>query len=147
MIIPMGDDFHYMNANKYFKSLDNMIDYWNANWMEQTNIEFIYSTPSMYIDAIAAENITWPTKYDDIFPYADNEAAYWTGYFTSRANDKKYIRDAGHTLHGSNKMFAMSSIDQHTTSAEVDQMINAKETMMDVVGIVQHHDAVTGTAK
>ena len=55
---------------------------------------------------------------------------------TSRANDKKYMRDAGHTLHSSNKMFAMSSIDQHTTSAEVDYMITAKETMMDVVGVI-----------
>jgi lysosomal alpha-mannosidase len=73
MIIPMGDDFHYMNANGYFNSLDNMINYWNENMMEQTNIEFIYSTPSMYIDAIAAEKITWPTKYDDIFPYADDD--------------------------------------------------------------------------
>ena len=33
--------------------------------MSDTNIELIYSTPSMYVDAIAAENIIWPTKYDD----------------------------------------------------------------------------------
>jgi hypothetical protein len=39
---------------------------------DQTNIELIYSTPSMYIDAISAQNIKWPTKYDDLFPYADN---------------------------------------------------------------------------
>jgi len=45
LFITMGDDFHYSNAIKYFNSLDNMIEYWNANWMEQTNIEFIYSTP------------------------------------------------------------------------------------------------------
>lgn len=45
MIIPMGDDFHFMNAHKYFLSLDNMINYWNENMMTLTNIEFIYSTP------------------------------------------------------------------------------------------------------
>jgi hypothetical protein len=66
-----------------------LIDYWNTNIFDLTNIELIYSTPSIYVDAVAAENIVWPTKYDDMFPYADHEAAYWTGYFTSRANSKK----------------------------------------------------------
>jgi len=107
----MGDDFHWQNAHKYFLSLDNMINFWNENHMDETNIEFIYSTPSIYIDALAGEDLTWPTKYDDIFPYADNSAGYWTGYFTSRANDKKYIRDTEHTLHSASKMFALSGID------------------------------------
>jgi len=31
-----------------------MINYWNENIMSQTNIELIYSTPSMYVDAVAA---------------------------------------------------------------------------------------------
>ncbi len=79
--------------------------------MELTNIELIYSTPSMYVDAIAAENIVWPTKYDDGFPYADGDSAFWTGYFSSRANAKKYMRDASHTLHSSNKLFALAGID------------------------------------
>ena len=48
----------------------------------------------MYIDAIQAENIEWPTKYDDLFPYADAPDAYWTGFYTSKANDKKFFRDA-----------------------------------------------------
>ena len=51
----MGDDFEYQNAHEYFMSLDNMINYWNENHMEETNIEFIYSTPQMYVDAIANE--------------------------------------------------------------------------------------------
>ena len=54
----------------------------------------IYSTPSIYIDSIAKQNIVWPTKYDDMFPYSDNENSYWTGYFSSRANDKGYMRRA-----------------------------------------------------
>ena len=52
-MVVMGDDFAYLNAKEYFKSLDNMINYWNKNIKEQTNIELIYSTPSKYIDAIA----------------------------------------------------------------------------------------------
>ena len=78
---------------------------------EITNIELIYSTPSMYVDAINKKNISWTTRYDDLFPYADNENSFWTGYFSSRANDKKYMRDASHTLHSSNKLFALNSID------------------------------------
>ncbi len=55
-----------------------------------------YSTPSRYLDALANANVKWPTKYDDMFPYADDPLSYWTGYFTSRANDKEYIRRASH---------------------------------------------------
>jgi len=147
MIIPFGDDFHYQDAHKYFVQLDNMIDYWNDNMVESTNIQLQYSTPSMYIDAIAAEDIVWPTNDHDLMPYADNDASFWTGYFSSRANDKKYMRDASHTLQSSNKLFSLTSIDELTTDAEIAEIINAKDAMMDVVGIVQHHDAITGTAK
>ena len=87
-----------------------MIKYYNEHEGLENNIELIYSTPSIYVDAIAAQNIVWPTKYDDMFPYADDGNSYWTGYFTSRANDKGYMRRASQTLHSSNKMFALNSI-------------------------------------
>lgn len=115
--------------------------------MPLTNIELIYSTPSIYIDAVAAQNIEWTTKYDDGFPYADHDAAYWTGYFSSRANDKKYMRDASHTFHSSNKLFALASIDLETSDEQITRIVEAKEQMMDTVGIVQHHDGITGTGK
>jgi hypothetical protein len=142
-----GDDFHFMNSHKYFYSLDALIDYWNEVVYPQTNIELIYSTPRIYIDALIAEELTWPTKYDDIFPYADDSESFWTGYFTSRANDKKYFRDGSHTLHSSNKLFALEGIDQGIDEKDVAEMQRVTEVMKDVVGIVQHHDAITGTAK
>ena len=64
----------------------------------------------MYIDAIKIEEILWPTKYDDMFPYADSEKSFWTGYYTSRANDKKYFRDASHIFHSSSKLFSTAII-------------------------------------
>lgn len=90
LIITMGDDFRFQNARKYFKSSSALIDYYNEHFGKKYNVELIYSTPSMYVDAVNAEKINWPTKYDDMFPYADERdgPAYWTGYFTSRANDK-----------------------------------------------------------
>jgi hypothetical protein len=147
MIIPMGDDFRFQNAHMYFASSDNMINYWNEHMIEDTNIELMYSTPQMYVDSLAASNLEWPTKYDDMFPYADSETAFWTGYFSSRANAKKYMRDASHTLHSSNKLFALAGIDVKTTDDQIEAMLEAKDIMMDVVGVVQHHDGITGTAK
>lgn len=70
-----------------------------------------YSTPSNYIDAIAQENIQWPTKYDDMFPYADDENSFWTGYFTSRANAKGYVRRGSRNMHSSQKLYGLQIID------------------------------------
>ena len=71
----------------------------------------MYSTPSNFVDAIKTLNVTWPTKYDDMFPYADSSTSFWTGYFTSRPNDKSYIRRGSHNLHASNKLYALKVID------------------------------------
>jgi hypothetical protein len=83
-----------------------------------------------------------------MFPYANNDVSYWTGYFSSRANDKEYIRRAEHTLHASNKVFAMNSLNQevlnHSNFAH--KAVVTKDKMMDIVGVIQHHDAVAGTS-
>lgn len=149
IIITMGDDFRFQNAKQYFDSSNALIDYYNENLGKKYNIELIYSTPSMYVDAVNAENLTWTTKYDDMFPYADNEYSYWTGYFSSRANDKEYIRRAQHSLASSNKMFAFNSLNQEIieTSDFAQKAVETKFKMMDAVGIIQHHDAATGTGK
>jgi hypothetical protein len=41
-----------------------------------------------------------------MFPYSDGPDAYWTGYFSSRANDKEYIRRASHNFHASNELYS-----------------------------------------
>jgi len=147
ILITMGCDFQFENADDYFKSSDMLMEFYNENLGKDNNVELIYSTPSMYVDAVNKENIEWPTKYDDMFPYADSETSWWTGYFSSRANSKGYIRRASSNLHASNKLFSLASIDQMTSENTVSKMVDAKQAMLDVVGIVMHHDAVTGTAK
>jgi len=87
-----------------------MINYMNKHHSDQ--FTFKYSTPCDYIDALAKLNVSWPTKYDDMFPYSDNPDAYWTGYFSARANNKEYIRRASHNFHASNKLYATKVLDQ-----------------------------------
>jgi hypothetical protein len=98
----MGDDFTFQNASEFFKSSTALIEYYNEHIGQYANIELIFSTPSMYVDAVHAEGLKWPTKYDDMFPYADNQYSYWTGFFSSRPNSKAYIRHAGQILLASN---------------------------------------------
>ena len=68
LFIPWGSDFAYGNAQLTYDSLNNLITYFNDHYDDMT---LLYSTPSQYIDALKEENIEWPVKYDDMFPYAD----------------------------------------------------------------------------
>ena len=58
-----------MNAKHAYKHLDEIIEIMNDKYGHEFNL--FYSTPSQYVDALDKANITFPTKYDDMFPYAD----------------------------------------------------------------------------
>jgi hypothetical protein len=43
-------------------------------------VNVFYSTPAQYVEAKASyDNVSWPVKTDDFFPYADCPHCYWTG--------------------------------------------------------------------
>ena len=46
-----------------------------------------------------------------MFPYADEVDAYWTGFYSSRANDKEYIRRGSHNLHAALKLYSLAVLD------------------------------------
>jgi hypothetical protein len=119
IFVTMGGDFKFMHAYWYFANSDRLIEYYNANEGAKNNIRLIYSTPSMYVAALAAQNIKWPTKYDDIFPYADDADSYWTGFFTSRPNDKAKIRLLSQIMHAQNKLYTLEVINQNTTTTKI----------------------------
>lgn len=125
--------------------MDKIIKYANENFADQMN--FFYSTPSQYVDALAELDVEWPTKYDDMFPYSDGPDSYWTGYFSSRANDKEYVRKASSNFHASSQLMSQKIFDQTASDEQVSSILHAKDKMLDELGINQHHDAVSGTGK
>ncbi|XP_010679912.3 alpha-mannosidase isoform X2 [Beta vulgaris subsp. vulgaris] len=130
----MGDDFQYQYAESWFKQMDKLIHYVNKDG----RVNALYSTPSIYTDAKNVADETWPLKVDDYFPYADGENAYWTGYFTSRPAFKRYVR----TLSG----YYLAARQLEYLSG---RRIAGPNTFSlgDALGVAQHHDAITGTAK
>ncbi|XP_017042898.2 lysosomal alpha-mannosidase isoform X1 [Drosophila ficusphila] len=140
IIITMGGDFTYQAAQVYYKNLDKLIRYANERQANGSNINLIYSTPSCYLKSLHDAGITWPTKSDDFFPYASDPHAYWTGYFTSRPTLKRFERDGNHFLQVCKQLSALApqkpeEFDPHLTF------------MRETLGIMQHHDAITGTEK
>ncbi|EXC35339.1 Lysosomal alpha-mannosidase [Morus notabilis] len=130
----MGDDFQYQYADSWFKQMDKLIHYVNKDG----RVNALYSTPSLYTDAKYAANETWPLKTDDYFPYADSQNAYWTGFFTSRAALKGYVRIlGGYYLAARQLEFLVGNRSKGPNTF----------SLGDALGILQHHDAVTGTAK
>jgi hypothetical protein len=109
IFIPMGCDFSYTNAKMNYESMDALIEYINQRYHFNTTV--MYSTPGEYIRAISAIDIAWPTRYADMFPYADKPEDYWTGYFTSRPNFKKFVRDGQSNLHASNTLYGAKVLD------------------------------------
>ncbi|KAH8376896.1 hypothetical protein KR093_001976 [Drosophila rubida] len=140
VLITMGEDFHYQNADMWFKNLDKLIKYANERQANGSNINLLYSTPSCYLKSLHDAGISWPTKSDDFFPYASDPHAYWTGYFTSRPTLKRFERDGNHFLQVCKQLSALAP----KQSPEFDPHLNF---MRETMGIMQHHDAVTGTEK
>ncbi|KDO33515.1 hypothetical protein SPRG_19152 [Saprolegnia parasitica CBS 223.65] len=145
---PMGMDFSYQNSLKWFKNMDKLIHYAN----QDGRVNAFYSTIGHYTDLkLADKSLQWTTKTDDFFPYADQTYAYWydaasshvpsqrwrrTGYFTSRPGLKRFARVANGILQ------TMRQLEVHaTTSSKVLLHLTAS------VGLVQHHDGISGTEK
>lgn len=71
-----------------------------------------------------------------MFPYADGMYSFWTGYFTSRANDKEYTRRGSHNIHASNKLYTLEALSQGVSNKRILDVLSAKQSMLDVMGVL-----------
>lgn len=116
-----------------------LIRYTNER-QDKYKVNVLYSTPSCYLKALHEANRQWPTKSDDFFPYASDPYSYWTGYYTSRPNSKRFERIGNHFLQISKQLSAAALVPESFYS---DSLVRFKSIM----GVMQHHDAITGTEK
>ncbi|KAM8880161.1 lysosomal alpha-mannosidase isoform 2-T2 [Spinachia spinachia] len=143
IIMTMGSDFQYENAILWYKNLDKLIRYVNAQQAHGVRVNVLYSTPSCYLQELHRANLTWALKTDDFFPYADAAHDYWTGYFTSRPALKRYERVSNGHLQTCNQLEVLGG----PTSRNGPFGKGDSETLKKAMAVAQHHDAVSGTEK
>ena len=142
----LGDDFTFFKKEFLFERMELIMDYINSN-TSQNDVRIFYSTPSKYFAAVKRElmkhNKSLPIeKHIDFYPYADKEYAYWTGYYTSRPYLKGMIKQ-------------LSNLYLTSSTYLVEMLLHNKIKLQDIqltqiqkmIGLLQHHDAITGTAK
>ena len=137
LVMTFGGDFQFTNAKQNFKNLDKLIYHVNQR-RNETKVNAFYSTPSCYLYSLYKANKTWPLMTEDFVPYASRSHTYWTGFYTSRAALKRYVRTTSNLLQGVRQLVSYSTLKDNTTISR----INALERAL---GVVQHHDAVSGT--
>lgn len=118
-----------------------LIRYTNERQSE-FNVNVLYSTPSCYLKALHELNVEWPTKTDDFFPYSNDPHAFWTGYYTSRPTSKRSERVGNQFLQ------ICKQLTSAVISTENEDLLNDNlDQLRRMMGVMQHHDAVTGTEK
>jgi Alpha mannosidase middle domain len=97
--------------------------------------------------------IEWTTKADDFFPYSDCPHCFWTGYFTSRQAFKRLERVSSAFLLAARQIESFPMNDGTSSSSPAmpcERGYNCDQPLYqleDALGVAQHHDAVSGTAK
>jgi hypothetical protein len=129
VLIPIGDDFRYQTmeeAHKQFTNYQRMFDWIKVN---VPSLSISFSTLSRYFDAARETNV--PKLQGSFFPYSDREKDYWTGYFNSRIFYKGYDRLLESLI---------AAVERKCPSVDIHLQKRA-------MGLFQHHDGITGTAK
>ena len=156
IMLTMGEDFQYENATQNFANLDLLIRavqrFQSTGQLQKPfaydRIAIFYSNPDFYTkmkhaqSAVSGGPVSWSTKTDDFFPYADFPHAYWTGYFTSRPALKRLERIGSSFLLAARQIESLLVLSGYHRTAT-----GALLRLEDAVGIAQHHDAVSGTSK
>lgn len=114
--------------------------YVNDRQLLGSKINVFYSTPACYLNSVHKMNLTWPTKNQDFFPYSTDWHTYWTGYFSSRPTQKRFERDGNHFLQVAKQLTTLANL----SSQEAEHNLNE---LRHIMGVMQHHDAITGTEK
>uniref|UniRef100_A0A674PQ10 Alpha-mannosidase n=1 Tax=Takifugu rubripes TaxID=31033 RepID=A0A674PQ10_TAKRU len=159
LLVPLGDDFRYDKAlewDQQYTNYQKLFDYMNSH--PELHVQAQFGTLSDYFNAVykahgvaqGSRPADYPVLSGDFFAYADREDHYWTGYFTSRPFYKSMDRVIESHLRGAEILYSLAIANARHAGMEGRYPISDYGLLVDArrsVGLFQHHDAITGTAK
>mmetsp|Transcript_17308 Transcript_17308/g.26701 ORF Transcript_17308/g.26701 Transcript_17308/m.26701 type:complete len:139 (+) Transcript_17308:527-943(+) len=108
------------------------------------HFNFKYSSASEYLSVLNNEKIKFSTKTDDMFPYSMGPKGTWSGYFSSRPNSKSYFKKASAHFRAFSQLLSAQAFN---STADFEEIREARDQSLDAMSVAQHHDAITGTSK
>ncbi|XP_021352991.1 alpha-mannosidase 2x-like [Mizuhopecten yessoensis] len=157
ILMPHGDDFRYVSYYEWQRQYTNMkrlITFVNSK--KEWNVKMKFGTVGEYFDILkkeikkAEENgKPEPVITGDYFTYTDRDHEYWSGYYTTRPFDKRMIRSLLELLK------VTEIVTSYTTAHSqqyghvfvgLPEVLGALQNARRTHGLVQHHDAITGTS-
>ena len=153
----LGDDFRYKD-NNLFLNMDMIMKAIKSNNSEingqeiieqkfgiKEKINIFYSTPEKYFYSIKKElqqkNINLNLYQNKDF-YPLRAECFWTGFFTSKPYLKGYIRKVSNIFYTLSKYHSYNRFLNNNIDNDIISNLNS---LREVVGLSQHHDAITGT--
>ncbi|XP_058012602.1 alpha-mannosidase 2x isoform X4 [Ahaetulla prasina] len=159
LMVPLGDDFRYDKPQEWdaqFLNYQRLFDFLNAR--PELHVQAQFGTLSDYFDALYKQmGIVpgmrppgFPVLSGDFFSYADREDHYWTGYYTSRPFYKSMGRVLEAHLRAAETLYSLALSHARHAGMESRYPLSDYAMLTDArrnLGLFQHHDAITGTAK
>ncbi|XP_036400375.1 alpha-mannosidase 2x isoform X2 [Megalops cyprinoides] len=159
VLVPLGDDFRYDKAlewDQQYLNYQKLFDYMNSH--PEMHVHAQFGTLTDYFDAVYKMNEVaqgarppdYPVLSGDFFAYADREDHYWSGYYTSRPFYKNLDRVLESHLRGAEILYSLAVAHARHAGMEGRYPVSDYALLTDArrnVGLFQHHDAITGTAK
>uniref|UniRef100_A0A673AQE2 Alpha-mannosidase n=1 Tax=Sphaeramia orbicularis TaxID=375764 RepID=A0A673AQE2_9TELE len=160
LLVPLGDDFRFVDSSEWdaqFSNYQKLFDYFEQHL--ELHVKARFGTLADYFAAqqrqLRSTGANLPTVSGDFFTYADRDDHYWSGYYTSRPFYKRLDRTLEATLRATEILFSLTLAEMRRFRGDgrlVDDF-PAKEHFGRLtvgrrsLGLFQHHDAVTGTAR
>ncbi|KAJ7393930.1 hypothetical protein OS493_003599 [Desmophyllum pertusum] len=159
LFVPLGDDFRYetkFEAHEQYTNYQRLMDHINSHPELKAKIQF--GTLSDYFNAIwkttgsepGSQPKGFPALSGDFYTYADRDDHYWSGYYTSRPFYKHMDRALESHHRAAEIIFSLaeSHARHHASSTfAVEQLYGLLTNARRNLGVFQHHDGITGTAK
>lgn len=107
-------DFAYVYAGITYKFLEEAFKI-IENTKGEKKIKFLYSTVDEYVSSIRIQQtqkgFSWPVFNGDFFPYRGNyNLHYWTGFYSSRPNLKRKIKEFTGLTKASVTLYSLESL-------------------------------------
>lgn len=128
VLVTWGYDFGFYNATHTFGLIDDIMAFLSTR--DDAKFTMRYSTVDNYTKSVREELVSKEIQlqvfHEDFFPMEDiYKDSFWTGYFSSRPNTKKKIREFSSYSYQASTIFALDMFKQEKVKGITSEFVES----------------------